>query len=64
MNGKENFENHEKCMKLKIVLHSPKKQESRSSPLNSVANPDPGWVKNRDPDLGSGMNNPDHISES
>ncbi len=27
---------------------------------------DPGWVKNQDPDPGSGfgMNNPDHISES
>ncbi len=27
---------------------------------------DPGWLKNQDPDLGSGsrMNNPDHISES
>jgi hypothetical protein len=23
---------------------------------------DPGWVKSQDPDLGSGMNNPDHIS--
>ncbi len=27
-------------------------------------NPGPGWVKNHDPDLGSGMNIPDHISES
>jgi hypothetical protein len=27
---------------------------------------DPGWVKNQDTDLGygSGLNNPDHISES
>jgi hypothetical protein len=25
---------------------------------------DPGWVKSQDPDPGSGMNNPDHISES
>ncbi len=25
---------------------------------------DPEWVKNQDPDPGSGMNNPDHISES
>jgi hypothetical protein len=25
---------------------------------------DPGWVKNQDPNPGSGMNNPDHISES
>jgi hypothetical protein len=25
---------------------------------------DPGWVKNQDPDSGSGMNNPDHISET
>jgi hypothetical protein len=25
---------------------------------------DPGWVKNLDPRSGSGMNNPDHISES
>jgi hypothetical protein len=27
---------------------------------------DPGWVKNQEPDPGSGygMNNPDHISES
>ncbi len=25
---------------------------------------DPGWVKNQDPDPGSGMNIPDHISES
>jgi hypothetical protein len=27
---------------------------------------DPGWVKNQDPDPGSGswMNNPDHISQS
>jgi hypothetical protein len=23
---------------------------------------DPGWVKSQDPDPGSGMNNPDHIS--
>jgi hypothetical protein len=23
---------------------------------------DPGWVKSHDPDPGSGMNNPDHIS--
>ncbi len=31
-----------------------------------VADPDPGWVKNQDPDTGSrsGMNIPDHISES
>jgi hypothetical protein len=28
----------------------------------SVADPDPGWVKSKDPDPGSGMNNPDHIS--
>jgi hypothetical protein len=25
---------------------------------------DPGWVKNQDPDPGSGMNIPDHIFES
>jgi hypothetical protein len=25
---------------------------------------DPGWVKNQDPGSGSGMNIPDHISES
>jgi hypothetical protein len=25
---------------------------------------DPGWVKNQDPGSGSGMSNPDHISES
>ncbi len=25
---------------------------------------DPGWVKNQDPDPRSGMNNPNHISES
>jgi hypothetical protein len=25
---------------------------------------DPGWVKSKDPDSGSGMNNPDHISQS
>jgi hypothetical protein len=25
---------------------------------------DPGWVKNQDPGSESGMNNPDHISES
>jgi hypothetical protein len=25
---------------------------------------DLGWVKNQDPDSASGMNNPDHISES
>ncbi len=25
---------------------------------------DPGWVKNLDPGSGTGMNNPDHISES
>jgi hypothetical protein len=24
----------------------------------------PGWIKSQDPELGSGMNNPDHISES
>jgi len=32
----------------------------------SVADPDPGWVKKQDsdPGPGSGMNNPDHISES
>jgi hypothetical protein len=32
--------------------------------LISVADPDPGWVKNQDPGSGSGMNNPDRISES
>jgi hypothetical protein len=32
----------------------------------SVADPDPGWVKNQntDPGCGSGMNILDHISES
>ncbi len=32
----------------------------------SVADPDPGWLKKQDsdPGSGSGMNNPDHISES
>ncbi len=25
---------------------------------------DPGWVKNQDPGSGSGMNIPDHVSES
>jgi hypothetical protein len=25
---------------------------------------DPGWVKNQNPDPGSGMNIPDHISQS
>jgi hypothetical protein len=25
---------------------------------------DPRWVKNQDPDTGSGINNPDHISGS
>jgi hypothetical protein len=25
---------------------------------------DPGWAKSQDPDQGSGMNNPDHISQS
>jgi hypothetical protein len=25
---------------------------------------DPGWLKSQDPDPGSGMNNPDHISKS
>jgi hypothetical protein len=33
-----------------------------NSECTSVADPDPGWVKNPDPE--SGMNNPDHISES
>jgi hypothetical protein len=34
--------------------------------FNSVENPDPGWykVRIRIRDMGSGMNNPDHISES
>jgi len=47
--------------------------------LSSVADPDPGsgavvtlgfgirgpgWVKNQDPDTGTGMNIPNHISES
>jgi hypothetical protein len=30
----------------------------------SVADPDPGWVKSQDSDPGSGMNIPDHNSES
>jgi hypothetical protein len=25
---------------------------------------DPGWVKSKEPDAGSGINNPDHISYS
>jgi hypothetical protein len=46
-------------------------------PMASVADPgsgirclfdpwirDPGWVKNQNPDPGSGLNIPDHISES
>jgi hypothetical protein len=32
--------------------------------FRSVADPDLGWVKSKDPDPGSGMNNPDHISLS
>ncbi len=31
---------------------------------SSVADPDPGWVRNRYPDPGSGMNIFDHISEN
>jgi hypothetical protein len=31
---------------------------------SSVADPDQGWVKSQDPDRETGMNNPDHVSES
>jgi hypothetical protein len=31
---------------------------------SSVADPDPGWVKSQYPDRETGMNSPDHVSES
>jgi hypothetical protein len=33
-------------------------------PVLQIRIRDPGWVKNQDPDLGSGINIPDHISRS
>jgi hypothetical protein len=57
---------------MKTDENLPSKELSKNTlPKTSVANPDPGygiqdpgWEKNQDPGCGSGMNNPDHISES
>jgi hypothetical protein len=51
------FENHQSALYRKTNLHC-----CRSGTLFDPWIRDPGWVKNPDP--GSGMNNPDHISES
>jgi hypothetical protein len=53
------------CIKMTFFTSSVADLDPGSGAFFTLFDPwlrDPGWVKSQDPDPGSGMNNPDHIS--